>query len=354
MVVPYGDPNYLVHRPTIGLKDGELTQIGHSMFAFNSLLAPLKRTYDAGQMAIFPATHNYSLNLSHFDAQEVLLSGVYKSQETGWLNRFLELNPADRNKFRAMTLGAKKHDLLLGKSFSLSTTNIENTIQGQDLTLLSLLSQSFGDSFVENKYYSDMINKLGSDTIRTLQDLQKLKPLMPYKPAVTYGTSGLDNWFRNIAFMIKNTDTQLFATDLGGFDSHQNQKTLIVNPYKSMTSAISSFLLDLGDYTKDTVVLVMTEFGRTIKENGSAGTDHGRASCWMAFGAVKGGIYGEWPGLAPNQLREGRYLNHSIDNGDIICEILKNHLGVQDPSQVVDNHNYRSIGFIPEGGPAIV
>ncbi|MGH8056592.1 MAG: DUF1501 domain-containing protein, partial [Candidatus Entotheonellia bacterium] len=138
--------------------------------------------------------------------------------------------------------------------------------------------------------------------------------------------------------------------DIGGWDTHANQgasRGQLANRLQEFSQGLAAFYRDLGDRMHRVVVLTMTEFGRMVRENGSGGTDHGHASCLFALGGpVKGGkVYGRWPGLAPEQLYEGRDLALTTDFRDVFAEVAMRHLGTTDPQSIFPGFNPHSANF---------
>src|SRR4029077_9496266 len=132
--------------------------------------------------------------------------------------------------------------------------------------------------------------------------------------------------------------------EVGGWDTHANQgssRGQLANQLRNFGEALSAFYRDLGDRMRNVVVLTMTEFGRAIRQNGSGGTDHGHASClFVAGGPVKGGkVYGQWPGLATEQLFEGRDLALTTDFRDVFSEIAARHLGAPNLNAIFPGFN---------------
>jgi uncharacterized protein (DUF1501 family) len=145
---------------------------------------------------------------------------------------------------------------------------------------------------------------------------------------------------------------EIATIDSHSWDTHRNQggaSGLHADRLRDFAEGIAAFYTDLGPgHMQDTLILTMTEFGRTAQENASQGTDHGWASSWMAFGGgVNGGIHGRWPGLSQTNLHDGRYLAHTIDSRDVIAEVVSRHLGQTSLlASVLPGHIYQTIGFV--------
>jgi uncharacterized protein (DUF1501 family) len=145
---------------------------------------------------------------------------------------------------------------------------------------------------------------------------------------------------------------EIAFTEIGGWDTHVNQGGAtgqMANRLKELADGLSAFYRDLGDRMSDVVVLTMSEFGRTVRENGNRGTDHGHANVMFAMGgAVRGGkVYGRWPGLAPEVLYEGRDLDLTTDYRAVCGEVIARHLGQRDLTRIFP-------GFRPSAALGIV
>jgi uncharacterized protein (DUF1501 family) len=186
----------------------------------------------------------------------------------------------------------------------------------------------------------------------TTEALRALKRANPQQYAVEngagYPTSQYGNALRQIAQLIKaDVGLEIAFADMGGWDTHANQgaaRGQLAQRLQEFGQGIAAFHRDLGDRMRNIVVLTMTEFGRSVGQNGSGGTDHGHASAlFVSGGPVKGGkVYGKWPGLAPEQLFEGRDLALTTDFREIFAEILVKHLGLSDTATIFPGHRYQS------------
>jgi uncharacterized protein (DUF1501 family) len=156
---------------------------------------------------------------------------------------------------------------------------------------------------------------------------------------------------RQIAQLIKaNVGVEVAFADIGGWDHHVNEMPQLTRLLGEFGQGLAAFYQDLGDRMSDVVVVTMSEFGRTAKENGNRGTDHGHANCMFAMGGdVKGGkVYGKWPGLGPEQLNENRDLALTTDFRDVLGEMVMTHLGNQSLKTVFPGYaggraNFRGI-----------
>jgi uncharacterized protein (DUF1501 family) len=184
--------------------------------------------------------------------------------------------------------------------------------------------------------------------IKIVQSIQK----QPYAPAngANYGNSGFGRSLLQIAQLIKaDVGVEVAFADIGGWDTHVNETGgkpadgQLANNLAQFGQSLAAFYQDLGDRMEDVTLVTMSEFGRTVRENGDRGTDHGHANVMFVMGGgVRGGkVYGEWPGLAQEQLYEERDLALTTDFRDVLGELVSNHLG---------NSNLRAVfpGYEPK------
>jgi uncharacterized protein (DUF1501 family) len=190
----------------------------------------------------------------------------------------------------------------------------------------------------------EIFSKMYPDTFEAVKMLRAANPEQ-YAPenGAVYPRSPFGQTMLQISQLVKaDVGLEIAFADVGGWDTHANQgaaRGQLSNRLKEFGDGLAALHRDLGDRMRNVVVLTMTEFGRAIRQNGSGGTDHGHASCMFAFGgAVKGGkVYGRWPGLATEQLFEGRDLAVTTDFRDVFSEILMNHMRARDIARIFPN-----------------
>ncbi len=223
--------------------------------------------------------------------------------------------------------------------FQIRDTESSNTFEGMyAATLDKVMSGTGRDTF---------------DAVKTLQAIQK----QPYRPAAgaDYPPGRFGQSMQQIARLIKSdVGLEVAFADMGGWDTHVNEVLMdrtagqLANLLREFGQALGAFYTDLGDRLQDVVVVTMSEFGRTARENGNRGTDHGHANVMFAFGGgvVGGRVLGDWPGLAPEQLYEGRDLSLTTDFRDVLGEVVTRHLGAQKLGTVFpgyDKPNFRGL-----------
>ena len=351
VLIPHGDAHYYALRPGIGIPREKVLDLD-GMFGLHPSLSTLKSVYDAGHLAVIDAAGSPDPTRSHFDAQDYMESGTpgVKSTAEGWLNRALprETEPA---AVRAVAMGANLPRSLRGRNDAIAIGNLSE---------FQLRDPKMGATF--ESLYASADPALASasretfEAMRILQSLQK----QPYVPtgSVPYPAGRFGQSLRQIAQMIKaNIGLEVAFADIGGWDTHVNEVGAsaetgqLANLLNEFGSALGAFYSDLGDRMADTVVVTMSEFGRTAKENGNRGTDHGHANLMFAMGgSIKGGrICGSWPGLAPEQLYQGRDLAVTTDFRSVLSEVVAAHVGVRDVATVFPGFNPAPVGLMAAG-----
>ena len=337
VVVPFGEKNYYTLRPTIAIpapKAGEESAIDlDGFFGLHPALAPLKPIYDAHKLAIVHAVGSPDPTRSHFDAQDYMESGTpgRKATTDGWLNRALPPSPGIRKSpVRAVSLGPSLARALRGQNEAVAINNLDEF----------KVSDADGASTFE-RMYASTLDKMLSGTGRETFDAAKLMQSIQaqtYTPAdgAKYPGGRLGQSLMQIARLIKaDVGLEVAFADVGGWDTHVNEVGQtpgvgqLANLLGNFGQALAAFYQDLGDRMEDVAVVTMSEFGRTAKENGNRGTDHGHANVMFAFGGgIRGGkVYGDWPGLAPEQLYQNRDLALTTDFRDVLGELVSKHLG---------------------------
>ena len=358
MVVPFGEQSYYDLRPNLaipkpnGTPDGAIDLNG--FFGLHPSLAPLKPLYDSGQLAIVHAAGSPDPTRSHFDAQDYMESGTPGRKATidGWLNRSLAPTTDPKSPVRAVAMGTALPRALRGRTAALAISSLSD-FQVRDPR---------GAATFESMYDSTLdrvMNGTGRETfeaVKLMQSIQK-QDYMPSRGA-KYPNGRFGQNLMQIARLIKaDVGLEVAFADVGGWDTHFNEvgnkpaNGQLANLLAEFGGALAAFHQDLGDRMADVAVVTMSEFGRTAKENGSRGTDHGHANVMFASGsAIKGGkIYGDWPGLAREQLYEERDLNVTTDFRDVLGELVTSHLGNPDIKQVFPGYDNPKYPGLVEG-----
>jgi uncharacterized protein (DUF1501 family) len=336
VVPPFGDRNYAKARPQIAVPTPNRSAADAAIdldgfFGFHPSLGPLKPIYDEGHLAVVHAVGSPDSTRSHFDAQDYMEAGApgNKSLPDGWLNRYLQgAKKTDTTAFRAIALDAKMPRTLMGSAPALALAKIQdfdvrggNPKQGSNSDLYAAFEAMWRNSTF--------------DAIKMLKNAnpQRFQP----ENGARYPNGQFGQSLLQMSQLIKSDiGLEVGFLDIGGWDTHANQPGQLNQRLREYGDGLSAFYRDLGDRMQNIVVVTMTEFGRTIKQNGSGGTDHGHASALFVMGGpIKGGkVYGTWPGLAPEQLYEGRDLAITTDFRSVFSEVLKKHMQAADTAKV--------------------
>jgi uncharacterized protein (DUF1501 family) len=376
IVVPFGESNYYRMRPTIAIPapkrsgrgsgfvlanpelNGDAAIDLDGFFGLHPSLAPLEPLFHKNQLAIVHAAGSPDPTRSHFDAQDFMESGTpgVKSTEDGWMDRALETLPEENSSpFRAVAMGPNLPRMLRGGAGAIALPDVR---QFKVMTQSSAMGQVVEGGF-EAMYAQTVDQALhgtGTETFEAIDLLRKADPTK-YQPenGAQYPASRLGQSLLQIGQLLKaNIGVEVLFVDCGGWDNHVNEGGVqgqLSNLLKDLGQGLAAFHQDLGDRMQDIVVVTMSEFGRTARENGNRGTDHGHANCMFVMGGgVRGGqVYGKWPGLADHQLNEGRDLALTTDFRSVIGEVLARHIGAKDLNSVFpgfDNNPRKFPGLI--------
>lgn len=357
MVVPYAERTYYDLRPTIaipkpqsGNPDAAIDLDG--FFGLHPSLLSLKTLWDTKRLAIVHAAGSPANTRSHFDAQDYMESGTpnIKSTRDGWLNRLLQNHAENkRSLFRAVSVTQMMPRVLQGRAPALAISNLSNfsVRAGQ----ASARVQG-GFEEIYEQVTNDQLGGTAKETFEAINYLKKVNPAQ-YRPefGAEYPRSQFGNSLLQIAQLIKaGVGLEIAFTDMGGWDTHVNQggsRGQLSNLLRQFGAGISALATDLGSRMDDVVILTMSEFGRTVRENGNRGTDHGHANAMLVIGnGVRGGkVYGPWPGLKSEQLFEGRDLALTTDFRAVFAEVSQRHLGVKNLQTVFPGYANNSTSF---------
>ena len=351
MVVPHGDSNYYNLRPTIAIAkpDGgnEAALDLDGFFGLHPGLSALQPLWRDKKLAIVHAAGSPDVTRSHFDAQDYMEAGTpgRKSTPDGWLNRVVQGLPnKEVSPFRAVSFTQNMPRSLYGKAPAVAMTSLAN-FDIRAGAAVSSQSAKGGFEALYDQSVNDALGHTGQETFAAIDFLKRANP-MQYQPlnGVRYPTTPLGNNLRQIAQLIKaGVGLEAAFTDTGGWDTHVNEgntRGQLANLLTGFGNAIGAFVQDLGPQMADVVLVTMSEFGRTARENGTRGTDHGHANAMFIIGdTVRGGkVYGDWPGLGPAQLNEGRDLALTTDFRDVLGEVTQKHLGVNNQAQIFPDY----------------
>lgn len=337
IVVPYAEEAYYAERgstaiPAPGRPDGALALDAH--FGLHPALASLMPLWTERSLAFIHAAGSPDPTRSHFDAQLYLENGTPGQSTTrdGWMNRLLSALPGPHGPTEAIGIGPTVPQILAGKA------PVATLLLGPDGAKPSPLDQpEVGSAFDRLYSGNDSLGK--SYREGRAARAQLIGALRAERQVADNGApppAGFPGQAARLAALIRrDTGIRLAVIGLGGWDTHVNQgnhRGQLANRLRPLGEGLASFARGSGDAWRDTIVVVLSEFGRTVRENGNGGTDHGHGNViWVLGGAVKGGrIYGDWPGLAPGQLYQKRDLAVTTDFRTALGTIFERHLRLTD------------------------
>ena len=369
VVVPHGDAAYYSLRPSIAIaRPGAPRSLGgggagaidlDGFFGLHPALAPLRPLWERGMLAPVHAVGSPSATRSHFDAQDYLETGTpdVKGTPDGWLNRYLATRgtceacaPAPEagsgavapSPFRAVALAAQTPRILEGPAPVVAMNGLDEfsvRATGSQVERLEALYRTGS---------ADIVHGAGSEMFDAVKMLRAADPRR-YTPrnGAEYPRSQFGQRLLQIAQLIKaDLGVEIAFADVGGWDTHVNQggaNGQLAARLDDFARAIAALVTDLGDRMGDVAIVTMSEFGRMARENGNGGTDHGHAGAMFVIGgSVRGGkVHGRWPGLAAEQLHEGRDLALTTDFRAVFSELASHHLGAAHPERIFPGYTGR-------------
>ncbi len=346
-VTPFTDNNLMVARPNLfmtaaaGLAGGNAPLIDlDGRFGLHPMFKGFEPLFRDGRLAIVHGIGSPNNTRSHFDAQDYMESGTpfNKGTSSGWLNRAAGLIPSEqKTPFQAVSLTSALPRSFYGDTPCIAISNLQDfalQLRGNPMSIKSA-STSFEDLYDQTT--PGLLQQAGKESFDAIK-LLKQSDIKNYQPAnqAVYPSTALGNALKQIAQLIKmDVGLEVAFAEHGGWDTHFNQGTatgIFANNAADLSNSITAFWTDLGSYQDEVVVMTMTEFGRTVHQNGTGGTDHGRASCNFILGnKVRGGkVHGNVLALAVENLEEGRDLAVTTDFRSVFSEVADNHLGIND------------------------
>lgn len=339
VVVPCADPDYYRARASIaiappGREEGGLALDSH--FALHPALAPLLPRWQSGQLAFVHATGSPDATRSHFDAQDYMESGTpgRKSTPDGWLNRLLGVLPVGGG---GLNVGAVMPRALAGAQ------PVAVLASGNAATRPSPLDRPrIGAAFDELYAGDDKVSRAYRESRESQREMKATLAREEDDPQMVAANNGaaLPNVFAEdagrLARLMRGDDRIRVAfLAVGGWDTHANQggsRGQLANRLQPLGNGLATLARDLGPAFADTVIVVMSEFGRTVGQNGNGGTDHGHGNVmWLLGGPVAGGkVHGRWPGLESAALYEGRDLAVTTDFREVLATVAEHHLRLAD------------------------
>jgi uncharacterized protein (DUF1501 family) len=342
--VPFFDPAYYAGRPTIAIpRPDDLSSPNRGIaldnnFAFPRALAGLMPAYQAQNLLVVHATGSIDPSRSHFDAQRFMEVGKPRDPHvaTGWLGRHLATTTPMRTNapLRALGLSSGLAKTLVGAPLTLPIPDPANFAIAGTAATRAERATWLRDDFTPS---AEPVRSSALNALNTIELLRVIN-FAGYAPAngAVYPNSGFGRGLRSTAALIKaDIGVEAIQIDLGGWDTHSNQDPLAGSMYNTMLNlgnSLGAFHADVigSGLAQNVTVVVLSEFGRNVRQNGSLGTDHGRGNCMFVMGRnIAGGrvLINTWPGLDRAQLENGQDLRVTLDHRDILAEIVRNRLG---------------------------
>ena len=371
MIVPHGDPNYEANRPTLAmaLADGLLPL--DKTFGLHPAMSALKPMWEAGTFAPIVCAGSPHRTRSHFDAQDWMEFAAPgdRTMREGWLNRYLEVTKPkeeDASEFRALGMQELLPRSLRGAfpvlavPTSLGRRKTDRTLDRFEKFYGDGTDMMEGGSRMSGQREEDPAGVVASgritiDTLRRFTEIIKAGEKKKSKGGTqtvsgsSYPTSKFGTRMKQIALVLRADEgMEVAGIDYGGWDDHTREGSIegrMADRMKDLSQTLAAFCQDLGPQLATTNILVMTEFGRTVRENGNNGTDHGHGgNMFLLGGGVQGGkVHGDWRGLGADALYQGRDLAVTTDFRDVFHTVLANTFAFEAPKQFFPGHEPRLI-----------
>ena len=346
VVVPHGDPEYRHNRAEIaiappGASDGAVRLDG--LFSLHPSLQSLMPWWHAGRLGFVHASGSHDPSRSHFDAQDHMESGTpgRRSTPDGWMNRLLtELatGPADTS-VHGVNLGTAMPRILTGAAQVAALPLAVNDRAGH-------ASSPAQQAALDRLYGADPASERAWSALRQTREAitqAMAAPAMAQAQGMDAGITpgvvplvGLANEAARLGRLLRREPTMRAAfLSVGGWDTHSAQgaaRGVLADRLRVLAGGLNALADQLDDQLDDTVIVVLSEFGRTVRQNGTRGTDHGHGNVmWLLGGSVQGGrVAGTWPGLEQAALHDGRDLAVNTDFRQVLAEVLERHLRLDD------------------------
>jgi uncharacterized protein (DUF1501 family) len=360
-VTPFTDQYLKAARPTLFMsaakdsKNKPLIDLD-GRFGLHPSMAAFEQVFRDKRMAIVHGIGSPNNTRSHFDAQDFMESGTpfRKGTESGWLNRAVGLLGHDgATPFQGVSLTSSLPRSFYGDNPAVAISNLQdfNIQMRGNLRGANMAAKSFEDLYDQTS--SGLLKDTGKESFEAIKMLQKTD-VRNYKPSnnAIYPNTSLGNSLKQIAQLIKmDVGMEVAFAESGGWDTHFNQGTetgIFARNVNDLSESIMAFWADMGTLQDDVTVMTMTEFGRTVKQNGTGGTDHGRGSCNFILGnGVSGGkVHGLVNPLSIENLEDGRDLAVTTDFRSVFSEVADKHLGIHNDKVLFPEWNGKTIGVM--------
>ncbi len=354
VVAPVGDPNYRVLRPTIGLEaagaeGGVLDLDGY--FGLHPALAPLMPYWERKQLAFVHASGSPDATRSHFDAQDYMESATpgRKNTPDGWLNRLVASLPGASTPSRLLSVGPVMPRAVSGPAAAMNLPNGAAATRA-DLLDRPAMASAFDALYAGHERFGRAYQD-GRNAHREVMEASMKNEMMAADGGAPLPNGFPDDAARLATLMRNDARFQLAFVALGGWDTHANQGAAsgqLANRLAPLGQGLAVLAQRLGPMFEDTTIVVMSEFGRTARQNGNGGTDHGHGNAmWLLGGQVAGGkVHGDWRGVGDAALNEGRDLPVTTDFRSVLAQVGERHL------RLTDKQLSMVFPGMPQRGPA--
>jgi uncharacterized protein (DUF1501 family) len=348
VVVPYKDRQYYDLRPTLAIAPDKVVPLDRK-FGLHPSLAALQPFWDKKVLAPIVNVGSPHPTRSHFDAQDFMEYAApgLRTMRDGWLNRYLAVTAGKEDEsdtLRALAMQGLLPRALRGK-YSVLAVPEQNVLK--DEKVIEMFGRLYGcDMGDPSKREDDDVLATGRYTAETLARFKKIIEGADARSAAKYPAGPLAAKLRAVAQVIRSGEgLEVAALDINGWDTHANQGSVdgaMPNLLKNLGDSLAAFMTDLGPHLDKTVIVTMTEFGRTCKENGNGGTDHGHGGVMLMMGGgVRGGrIHGKWAGIKEANMYQGRDLQVTTDFRDVFGEVLRNHFRFKVPKGFFPDYHH--------------
>jgi uncharacterized protein (DUF1501 family) len=345
-VTPFTDTYLKAARPTLFMEAGKEKPLIDldGRFGLHPGFKSFENLFKEKRLAIVHGMGSPNTTRSHFDAQDYMESGTpfNKGTGSGWLNRAVGLTGHDATPFKAVSLTNSLPRSFYGDNGAIAISNLQDfniQLKGNK-TGAAMAAKSFEDLYDQTS--NDLLKETSKESFDAIKMLQKtdVKNYRPDSNAM-YSNSPLGNALKQIAQLIKmDVGLEVAFAESGGWDTHFNQGAengTFARNAKDFSDSITALWTDLGPLQDYVSIMTMTEFGRTVKQNGTNGTDHGRASCSFIIGndAAGGKVHGTIKDLAVENLEDGRDLPVTSDFRNIFSEVANKHLKIEDDKKIL-------------------
>lgn len=348
VVVPTFENQYYATRPTIAIPKAVALPMADG-FALHPELPGLHKLYKDGKFAPIIGVGTPDTTLSHFEAMDTLERGTASGlNESGWMNRLLQAR-GESGTFSAVQFGASLPLALHGDAPALALNGI------QSFGLAGYDDISVQASAALGALYAGVSHPMAAQALETLTAVKTINEIKAAKyasaPGAVYPEGDFGRRLRDTAQLIKRkVGLTISSMDIGGWDMHTNSGGVtgdLGNHMKELDAGLTAFITDIGAEFNNVTIIVVSEFGRTLAENGTKGTDHGHGQAmWVIGGGIKGGrVYGTWPGLAEGDLTTNRSIAGTSDYRDVIADVLSLRGGVGSFSKIFPDHQPKSLGL---------